>query len=139
METAYSNIQTAQMPAPIHWGHFGAVLGVMVLLLGFSWMQKPDLFAFHKNAVLVDDANTPHYYAYQAPPAQPLVAGASTDQVPSVINEDGTVSPVDMGRVLGASTQDVQLSLSDVKVKTVPDSSQAINKYLGDFQSLENG
>ena len=122
----------------IHWGHFGAIMMVMFLVLGMSFMEKPELFSFKKN-IAADDQNTPHYYAY-APPAgnqQPEVLGASTNPGPSVINDDGTVSPVDMGNVLAASTQDIQLSLDKVKVNQVPDSNVAIMKYFLDSKKIE--
>ena len=133
-------IQSSQINPQIHWGHFGAVMMAMVLVLGMSWMEKPDLFSFKKVFPAVADA--PHYYAY-VPPAsdqQPEVLGANTNPTgPSIINDDGTVSPVDMGQVLGASTQDVQLSPGQIKVNSIPDSPVAIQKYLSDVQTVENG
>ncbi len=130
--------QPPQIESPIHWGHFGAVMMTMVLVLGMSWMEKPDLFSFKKNAAQ-GDQNVPHYYAYVPPISdqQPQVLGASTDQGPSIINDDGTVSPVDAGSVLAASTQDVQLSLDSVQVSQVPDSGDAITKYFSQAQKIE--
>jgi hypothetical protein len=69
----------------------------------------------------------------------PLVAGANTNDGPSVINEDGTVSQVDMGEVLGASTEGVVLSLDEVKVNTIADSSEAIKNYFVQANSIEAG
>jgi len=133
-------IETSHNPDAINWGHFGVVLSTMVLLLGVTWMQQPQLFSFKKSSPTADVADAPKYYAYVEPAEDhpPLVAGASTNQGPSVINEDGTVSPVDMGQVLGASTQDVKLALDDVKVDPVPDSDAAIKKYFSDIQSIES-
>lgn len=138
MQFANSQIQTEVSP-PIHWGHFGAILMAMVLILGMSWMEKPELFSFKNSASTAVDQNVPHYYAY-VPPAsdkQPEVLGASTNPGPSIINDDGTVSPVDMGSVLSASTQDVQLSLDSVKVNQISDSNQAITKYFMQAQIIE--
>jgi len=134
----YNTTLETSVDQSIHWGHFGAIMMVMVLVLGMSFMEKPELFSFKKN-IAAEDQNTPHYYAY-VPPAsnqQPEVLGASTNPGPSVINDDGTVSPVDMGNVLAASTQDIQLSLDNVKVNQVPDSNAAIMKYFLDSKKIE--
>ena len=130
-------IQSSQINPQIHWGHFGAVMMAMVLVLGMSWMEKPDLFSFKKAPAVIADA--PHYYAYVPPVSdqQPQVLGASTDPGPSLINDDGSISPVDMGQVLAASTQDVQLSLDSVQVNQVPDSNDAITKYFTQAQAIE--
>lgn len=137
-----TNFQSLESPPPIHWGHFGAVVMTMVLILGMSWMEKPELFSLKKStSMLSEDQNVPRYYAY-VPPAtdsQPEVLGASTNPGPSVINEDGSVSPVDMGEVLGASTKDVVLSLDSVKVNAVADSPEAIQKYLAGSDAIKNG
>jgi hypothetical protein len=124
----------------IHWGHFGTIFGALVLLLGMTWLAKPQLFDLKKSQP-VSDANVPHYYAYITPPEdmpQPEVLGASTDQGPSIINEDGSVTPIDsMGQVLGASTQDPAISLDSIMVTSVPDSSSTIAKYLSDDKAVE--
>jgi len=137
MDNSYSEAQSSIEPS-IHWGHFGAVMMVMVLVLGMSWMEKPDLFSF-KNNVAIDDQNVPHYYAYVPPVSdqQPQVLGASTNSGPSIINDDGSVSSADMGQVLAATTQDVQLSLNSVQVNQVPDSETAITKYFSQAQKIE--
>lgn len=120
-----------EITPPIHWGHFGVITATIILLAAVTWMKKPEIFSFGKTNPAVQYAvqDVPHYYPYVAPPATPLVAGASTNEGPSVINEDGSISPIDMGKVAGASTQDVQLSLDDVKVITIPDSQTAIQNY----------
>jgi hypothetical protein len=116
-------------------------MSTIVLLSGITFMQKPELFSLNKPAAIVADANVPKYYAYVQPAedAQPLVAGASTNQGPSIINEDGSVSPVDMGQVLGASTKDVSLPLSDIKVNSVPNSPDAFQKYLAESKAATVG
>ncbi len=141
-----TNLLTNTAPTiepPIHWGHFGAIFFTIVLLLGVSWFKQPQLFSMEKNYVAVADANVPHYYAYVAPPEDqmgPMVAGASTNQGPMIIQDDGTVVPVDMEQVLGASTENVVLTLDDVKVPNViPDSQQAIKKYFIDALAIESG
>ncbi|MBI5530268.1 MAG: hypothetical protein HY918_02085 [Candidatus Doudnabacteria bacterium] len=141
MENINSNYQEAIPNQGLTLGHLGIVFATILLLLGISWMKNPALFAFHKNQQPQNFADVPRYYAYVSPAedAQPLVAGANTNDVASLINEDGSVSPVDMGQVLGASTEDVVLSLDDVKVKTFKDSPEAIQKYFADTQSIENG
>ena len=77
-------------------------------------MQKPELFSFGKNKNQVADSNVPKYYPY-TPSAddqpKPEVLGASTNQGPQIIADDGTVVPIDAGQVLGVSTQGVELSL----------------------------
>jgi len=126
----------------IHWGHFGIIAAALVLILGMSWMEKPGLFDFSKPAAMADAQDAPRYYAYVTPAEdlpQPEVLGASTNQGPSLINEDGSVSPVDMGQVLGAATVDVSLPLDQIKVNTVSDSPSAINKYIAAYQAVENG
>ncbi len=125
---------------PIHWGHFGVVLGALLLLAGATWMQRPELFAWHKPASNFNLAQVPKYYAYVEPAGNsgPMVAGASTNPGPSIINEDGSISQANMGEVLGASTQGVQLSLDSVKVISVPDSDAAVKKYFADARQVES-
>ncbi len=117
------------------------VMSSMVLLLGMAWMQQPQLFKFNKVPALVEYADVPKYYAYVQPAEDnvPLVAGANTNDGPSVINDDGTVSQVDMGQVLGASTEGVVLSLDEVKVNAIPDTPVAIQKYFADSKLVETG
>lgn len=128
----------------VHWGHFGVVLAAMVLVLGMSWMENPKLFDL-KKAPAVSDANVPHYVAYvpSAEDQQAMVLGDSTgtpaDQGPMIINDDGSISPVNAGEVLGANTQDVVLPLDQIAVKTIPDSPAAIQKYFSDSAAIENG
>ena len=141
MQTTQSQIPSSEISPHIHWGHFGTVMGVLVLLIGMTWLSKPELFSFKNNSAVAADPNTPHYYAY-VPAAddlpQPEVLGASTDQGPSIINEDGSVSPADTaGQVLGANTNDPQLSLDSITVVTVPDSDASIKRYLSDDNSIE--
>jgi len=135
---------SAETYSPVHLGHLGAISLVMVILLGISWMKNPQLFSFDKSktAKASLSLDVPVYYAY-VPSEElnlPLVAGASTDQGPSIINEDGSVSPaVDVGEVLGASTADVVLSLEDVQVKTVDDSPEAVANYFNVAKTIELG
>ena len=143
MQTINSSIPSSEISAHIHWGHFATVVGVMVLLVGMTWLSKPEFFSLKNNSTVAADPNAPHYYAY-VPPAddlpQPEVLGASTNEGPSIINEDGTVSPADTsGEVLGASTNDPQLSLDSITVATVPDSDASIKRYLSDDQAIETG
>jgi hypothetical protein len=122
----------------IHWGHFGTIMTAIVLLAGMTWVSKPELFQFNKE-VAASDASVPHYYAYEASPddIKPLVAGATTNPGPQVINDDGSVSPIDVGQVLGASTKDVVLSLDDIKVNEVSNSQLAAQKYFSDSKIIE--
>jgi hypothetical protein len=128
-----------------HFGHIKPVLLVALVLLGISWMKNPELFKFlsaGKTSATIANADAPRYYAYVAPAefSQPMVAGTSTEpQGPSIINEDGSVTPIkDMGQVLGASTQNVVVSLTGIAVNEIPDGDQAIKKYFDDSQSIEN-
>lgn len=142
MELADSSFQPQLSSDTIHGGHFGAVLLTAILLLGISWMKNPELFTLHKAANLAaSDSSVPRYYAYVTPPEdlpQPMVAGANTNQGPSIITDDGQVVPIDMGQVLGASTQDVTLSLDDIKVNVVPDSGAEREKYFSEAQKIES-
>ena len=65
--------QSSQINPQIHWGHFGTMMMAMVLLLGMTWMEKPDIFSFQESSPAVADA--PHYYAY-VPPAERPPAGS---------------------------------------------------------------
>src|SRR5258708_7850143 len=117
---------------PIHWGHFGIIIATIVLLAGITWMKKPEIFSLNKSSASnkVADANVPHYYPYVAPAPESLVAGANTSDEPGVINEDGSFSPIDMGEVMGASTEDVPLSLETIKISAVvSDNNENIKKY----------
>jgi hypothetical protein len=135
------NFQDNPTQPSIHFGHFGIVMLAAILLLGISWMKNPALFVLHPVSQTAD-ADAPHYVAYVTPPEdlpQPAVLGASTNEGPSIIQDDGTVVPVDMGQVLAASTQGVQLSLNDIKVNAVPESSAAVQKYFSDAKQIESG
>ncbi len=124
----------------IHFGHFSLILVTFILLAGFTYMQKPGMFKFSQNQNILSKQEVPKYYAYvpENIPA-PLVAGANTSDGPIIINEDGTLSPVDLGQVLGASTQQVQLSLDEIKVKIISDSNENIYKYLDELKVVMNG
>lgn len=88
----------------------------------------------------------PQYVPYvpSADDQQAEVLGASIststeDSGPMIINEDGSVTPaLTDGQVLAASTQDVTLSLDDVKVSQVPDSQAAIQNYVTQSQNIES-
>lgn len=138
-----SQISSDQAPASIHFGHLGLIMFAALVLLGITWMKNPALFSFKKNqSAVLTDANVPRYYPYTPPPEdqQPQVLGASTEpQGPSIIQDDGTVVPVDMSQVLGASTQGVQLSLDGVKVNAVAESAEAVKKYFSQAQAIEAG
>lgn len=141
MEISNNNFESATTSPPIHWGHFGTILAAIVLLLGMTWMKQPQLFSFNKSRPVADSADVPKYYAYVQPAedAQPLVAGASTNDGPMLINEDKTVTPINAGDVLGAATSDVTLNVNDIKVKTVANSDAAITKYLADSAATQSG
>ncbi len=139
-----TNPQSAQAGPGINFGHLGIIFFAVVLLLGVSYFEKPELFSFKNNqsaeAASVDP-NVPHYYAYVTPAGdlpKPEVLGASTNEGPSVISDDGTVSPVNLGQVLGASTQDVTLSLDSINVNQVPESVKAVTDYFNNSQKIEN-
>jgi len=127
-----------------HFGHVGLVFSVAVLLLGVSWMREPDLFAlrFEKNNT-ESLAKLPQYYAYAEPAefSQPMVAGASTEpQGPSIINEDGTLSPVvEQGSVLGISTSTIDQLADTTNVKLISDSEENFQKYSDESGQIENG
>lgn len=137
------NIQTAnleQPTSPINFGHLSVVMFSLLVLLGMTWLKQPQLFSIKKSGN-VASVNVPKYYAYVQPAddVMPLVAGANTNDGPSVINEDGSVSQVDMGEVLGASTEGVVLSLDEIKVSTVADSNEAIKNYFTETNGIEIG
>jgi hypothetical protein len=139
-----SNHTFSTATSGLHWGHFSLIMASVVLLIGMSWMEKPELFSFHQNNQTASSSAVPHYYAYVAP-ATPEVLGASTDptsqnQGPMLINEDGTVSPaLGAGQVLGASTQIADLSSDNINVTSIPDSNAAELKFLSASQAIEIG
>lgn len=126
-----------------HFGHVGAVLSVAILLLGISWLKQPLLFknVFSKpTSQSAQGKNLPKYYAYVEPVEtnSPMVAGAQTINGPAILNEDGTFSPaLSAGEILGVSTSDAELDAGKILVKEIPDSEQAIQKYILDVQNLE--
>ena len=128
----------------ISFGHLGLIVSVAVFLLGVSWMKNPELFKVfsRSEAGYSSGADLPKYYAYEAPAefSQPLVAGASTEgKGPMIINEDGTLSQaVENGDVLGALVGNEVLDLESVKIKVLPDSSEAINNYAAKSAEIEN-
>ena len=131
---------------PVHWGHFRAIFFVAILLLGFAWLKNPQLFSsirFSKVAPVADAQDVPRYVPYVPSPddVQPQVLGATTEPSgPMIINEDGSVTPaLTQGQVLAASTNNVVLSLNDVKVNQVPDSQVAIQNYISQSQNIESG
>lgn len=135
--------ESEQKSFGINFGHLGIIAAAIILLLGVTWMEKPQLFSFKTTASnLADSQDVPHFVPYVAPPqdTQPQVLGANTEDSngPMIINDDGTVQPVDMGQVLGASTQDVVLSLDDIKVNSVPDSDAAIKTYFDNAKVVES-
>ena len=131
--------ETTKTLSEIQWGHFGIIMLAAVLLLGMTWLKNPELLSLNKNKNLASTQML-HYVPY-VPSAedlpQPAVLGASTSDGPQIIGDDGTVHSVDLGQVLGASTKDVQLSLDEIKVNSVPDSQDAIRKYFSDAQTIE--
>ncbi|MDR3642088.1 MAG: hypothetical protein P4L74_00475 [Candidatus Doudnabacteria bacterium] len=139
MEISNQEAQSVS-PQSIQWGHFGIIMFAVILLFGAAYLEKPQLFDFHKAQTLAE-AGLPHYVPY-VPSAedlpQPAVLGASTDQGPQIIGDDGKVAPVNVGQVLGASTQGVQLSLSDIKVNSIPDSAGSVKQYFIDTQAIES-
>lgn len=133
-------VSTSVHKEGLHGGHFGLIALTAVLLLGVSYIKNPASFNFTANSKVLSGANAPRYYAYVEPADNtPLVAGANTAQGPSIINEDGSLTPVDMGSVLGAATEGVQLSLDSIAVKQIPDSDDAIQQYFIDSLSIESG
>lgn len=129
----------------LHFGHFGTVLSVAILLLGISWFKQPLLFenVFSRQSPRsAQERNLPKYYAYVAPTETnaPMVAGAQTINGPAILNEDGTFSPaMSAGEILGVNSQDAELDASKILVKETPDSQEAIQKYVSDVQNLELG
>ena len=143
MQSAYSN-QNLEIEPHVHLGHFFTVMSVAVLLLGISWMKDPGLFRTKKSLpIAANEQDVPHYYAYVTPSEDlpgPQVAGANTQgQGPSIINEDGSVTRIDLGQVLGASTENTLLPLDKIFVKEVPDSEPAIRQYFTAAQNIESG
>ncbi|MCL5008935.1 MAG: hypothetical protein M1400_01180 [Patescibacteria group bacterium] len=127
--------------APIHWGHFAMIVGVAVALLGVTWLKNPQGF-FPKAQPVAERSDIPKYYAYVEPamPDGPRVAGASTvnPDLPSVLNEDGSVTPtISVGDVLGVSTNDLESMAAQLKITEIPDSDAAIKDYMAWTQAHE--
>lgn len=125
-----------------HFGHLSLVLVVAVTLGLITLMKNPSLLFFKQKSPAAQSVNVPRYYAYVPPPEDtaPLVAGASTNNGgPSIINEDGTISPViNLGEVLGVSTEDFDSNLDAINVNTVPDSEETIRQYWNDVDGIES-
>lgn len=129
-------------PVAVHWGHFVFVVGTAVALLGVTWLKDPQSF-FPKTKSAAFRADLPRYYAYiddTALPNGPQVAGASdiNPDLPSVLNEDGSISPtISVGDVLGVSTDDLTAMAAQLKVMVVPDSDNTIKDYMAWTQAHE--
>jgi hypothetical protein len=127
----------------LHFGHLGLVALVAVVLLGMTWLRDPELFSFKQTAAEQASTEAPAYYAYvpDAADVAPVVLGDTTmPEGPSVINEDGSISSVaDLGEVLGANTQDIELSMDAIRVRTTPDTSGSVEAYIIASTNLENG
>src|SRR5574340_905408 len=116
-----------QLPGPtdntFNFSHLGIIILAAAALVGLSWMKNPAVFSVKKNIVPIAATDVPRYYAYEVPAEYQnmgMVAGASTQNSgPSIINEDGTITQVDLGQVLGASTENVQLSLDEIAVSEI--------------------
>lgn len=128
--------------APVHWGHFALIVSAAVMLLGVTWLKNPQGF-FPKSQPVAERTDLPRYYAYvedSALPDGPRVAGANTinPDLPSVLNEDGSVSPtISVGDVLGVSTDDLTAMAVQLKVMVIPDSDAAIKDYMAWTQAHE--
>lgn len=119
------------------------MLAVFFLLSGMLALRSPEVFT----KLLKNNENNQkkvseliHYYPYQAP-EQPQVLGAtSIPDGPSIIGDDGTIQSVaDMGEVLGASTEDLDLNLDNIKIKNSANTDkQSIQKYIAESNDLEN-
>ncbi len=132
-----SNSQTGQ----IHFGHFALIVLTAAVLLFFSWMKNPQLFSI-KSKIKSETTEVAYYPYSEASQANlPQVAGASTmAEGPSILNEDGSVSPVlDFGKVLGASTEQVSASTDGITVKTYPDAENSAVDYFKASETLEGG
>jgi hypothetical protein len=138
------NLSTQISKEHFHFGHFSFVFVVAVMLIGIAWLKDPAIFSvFHQTDKTAAHSDMPRYYAYVPPPEylEPQVAGASTPSYdgPSIINEDGTISPaVDIGEVLGVSTEELNLSLNAIVVNTIPDNDEAVKKYLTEANAVED-
>ncbi len=122
-----------------NFGHLALVIGVAVSLLGISWMKNPQLFSI--KSVPAANQITVAYYPYTPSPEDtaPQVAGASTmPSGPSILNEDGSMSPaLDLGRVLGVSTENITANIESLQINTIADSPEAITAYATRAQETE--
>jgi hypothetical protein len=130
-----------KIQTPIHWGHFAMVVGVAVTLLGVTWLKNPEGFLPEKKQTTVR-ADLPKYYAYVQPAEfdGPQVAGASTanSDLPSVLNEDGSVTQViSLGEVLGVTTEDLDSQALQVNITELPDTDANIREYFSWTQNQE--
>ncbi len=143
MENLETNPNLLPSDNSLHLGHLASVFFVALFLLSVTWFKQPELFNFSKHKQTVSSANLPKYYAYETPAElnQPLVAGASTaGQGPMIIGEDGSLNPaVDLGEVLGISSEDYNLSLNHIKIfQTVPATPANQQAYIQLTNELEN-
>ncbi len=114
-------------------GHIGlitfAVFALGGLLVFQNWKTVKGMFDDNNTAQV--EQGTGLYYAYQAP-AIPEVLGADTiPDGPSVINEDGSITPLSsFGDVLGASTETTAVDWQSIKVKTTASNFENMRAYL---------
>jgi hypothetical protein len=140
MENTNQNNFSSQT-SQIHFGHFALIVFTAAVLLFFSWMKNPQMFSF-KSKVEAEKIDVAYYkYPETASVNSPQVAGASTvPEGPGILNEDGSVSPVlDLGKVLGASTDQVSASTQGIEVKTYPDTENSAVDYFKASETLEGG
>ena len=48
MNSLNAQITSPEVTPPIHWGHFGIIMGTIILLAAVTWMKKPEIFSFEK-------------------------------------------------------------------------------------------
>lgn len=136
-----TNTNTSDIRSVVTPSQIALIVVAVIALLGMTWLKRPELFSFAATKTAADsELNLPRYYAYEpsAEDAIPMVAGASTEAAgPSIINEDGSITPaVELGDVLGANIS-VALPLEQVRVTEVSDTQDAIAEYVRKSQDVE--
>ncbi len=117
--------------------HFLLIAGVAGVLATFTLVGQPQWLKqiTEKKPTAVESK----YYAYVPDSTSPQVLGADSKfDGPSVINEDGSISPaVDIGSVLGVSTEDIQVSMQDIPVNTMPTTVEKVQTYFSYMEKEE--
>ncbi len=112
-------------------GHITVVAVAVVILGGLTMVHQWDRVSGYFDEVdVVADASTSLYYPYVAPVVPQVLGDDTIPDGPSVLGEDGKIATLNnLGDVLGATSEDVQIDIDAIKVKTVADTAMDMELY----------